>query len=152
MPRELITLQVGQCGNQIGARFWELAAAEHRAQLVKGAGASYDEALSTFFRNVEDPADDGTGLAVGSPVEHLQARAVLLDTEEGVVGQLQRDPQLRGLFAAPHQYLTPDVSGAGNNWAHGTRVAPYFRAFGSSNMFSSLLIVLSSLAVLPILL
>jgi tubulin epsilon len=24
MPRELITIQVGQCGNQIGSRFWEL--------------------------------------------------------------------------------------------------------------------------------
>lgn len=22
MPREIITLQVGQCGNQIGAEFW----------------------------------------------------------------------------------------------------------------------------------
>ena len=23
MPREIITLQVGQCGNQIGSSFWE---------------------------------------------------------------------------------------------------------------------------------
>ena len=29
MPRELITLQVGQCGNQIGWRFWDLALREH---------------------------------------------------------------------------------------------------------------------------
>ena len=25
MPRELVTIQCGQCGNQIGCRFWELA-------------------------------------------------------------------------------------------------------------------------------
>lgn len=25
MPREIITLQVGQCGNQIGSEFWKKA-------------------------------------------------------------------------------------------------------------------------------
>ena len=29
MPRELITIQVGQCGNQIGRQFWNLALQEH---------------------------------------------------------------------------------------------------------------------------
>lgn len=29
MPRELITVQVGQCGNQIGRQFWQLALEEH---------------------------------------------------------------------------------------------------------------------------
>lgn len=29
MPRELITIQVGQCGNQIGRQFWQLALEEH---------------------------------------------------------------------------------------------------------------------------
>ncbi len=29
MPRELITIQVGQCGNQIGLKFWELLLEEH---------------------------------------------------------------------------------------------------------------------------
>ena len=50
MPRELITIQVGQCGNQIGMRFWELALKEH-AKYSKSP--IYDEALSSFFRNVE---------------------------------------------------------------------------------------------------
>lgn len=27
--REIVSLQVGQCGNQIGAKFWELVCAEH---------------------------------------------------------------------------------------------------------------------------
>eukprot|EP00958_Prasinococcus_capsulatus_P007950 scaffold742_cov395-Prasinococcus_capsulatus_cf.AAC.27 len=31
MPREIVTVQVGQCGNQIGCRFWEMALAEHAA-------------------------------------------------------------------------------------------------------------------------
>lgn len=29
MVRELITVQVGQCGNQIGRQFWQLALEEH---------------------------------------------------------------------------------------------------------------------------
>ena len=29
MPREIVTLQVGQCGNQIGSEFWKQLCAEH---------------------------------------------------------------------------------------------------------------------------
>jgi len=29
MPREIITLQVGQCGNQIGTEFWSKLCSEH---------------------------------------------------------------------------------------------------------------------------
>ena len=29
MPREIITLQVGQCGNQIGSEFWKKLCVEH---------------------------------------------------------------------------------------------------------------------------
>ena len=29
MPREIITVQVGQCGNQIGMEFWKQLCAEH---------------------------------------------------------------------------------------------------------------------------
>ena len=43
MPRELITIQVGQCGNQIGGRFWDMALREHAAINQKGI---FDEAMS----------------------------------------------------------------------------------------------------------
>jgi tubulin epsilon len=43
MPRELITVQVGQCGNQIGCKFWELALKEHAAYNPSGV---YDDAIS----------------------------------------------------------------------------------------------------------
>ena len=48
MPREVVTIQVGQCGNQIGSRFWDLALREHAAH-----NTGFDDALSTFFRNVD---------------------------------------------------------------------------------------------------
>ena len=44
MPREIITLQVGQCGNQIGSEFWKQVLLEPRANLalrrIKCPGAS----------------------------------------------------------------------------------------------------------------
>lgn len=43
LMRELITLQVGQCGNQIACKFWELALREHAAQLKRSQA---DDALS----------------------------------------------------------------------------------------------------------
>ena len=61
MPRELITVQVGQCGNQvgrlklssyvkIGCRFWDLARQEHKQYNKLGV---FDEAISSFFRNTD---------------------------------------------------------------------------------------------------
>lgn len=44
-----IVVQVGQCGNQIGCRFWDLALREHAAVNVGGV---FDEPISTYFRNV----------------------------------------------------------------------------------------------------
>ena len=119
MPREIVTIQVGQAGNQVGCRFWDLALREHAAFNPTGL---YDDALSSFFRNVDtryaDPADiplgDGT-----RPISALRARAVLVDSEEGVVGQLLRG-HLSDLFDTSQ--LVTDVSGAGNNWAHGHTV------------------------------
>lgn len=55
MPREIVTVQVGQCGNQVGCRFWEAALREHAAgdNGGGGGGGTYDAALSSFFRNVD---------------------------------------------------------------------------------------------------
>jgi hypothetical protein len=49
MPRELVTIQCGQCGNQIGCRFWELALREHAAYNSNGV---FDEALSRWREQI----------------------------------------------------------------------------------------------------
>lgn len=36
MPGEMVTLQIGQCGNQVGLRFWELALRELAEHNTKG--------------------------------------------------------------------------------------------------------------------
>ena len=85
MPREIITVQVGQCGNQIGCRFWDLALREHAAQ---NKGGTFDEAFSSFFQNVDTRYEDHPDIPLAggtNPISSLRARAVLVDTEEGVV-------------------------------------------------------------------
>ena len=52
-----ITVQIGQCGNQIGCRFWDLALREHSSVNKKGV---FDEAMGTFFRNVETRSRNDT--------------------------------------------------------------------------------------------
>ena len=32
MPREIVHIQAGQCGNQVGAKFWEIISNEHGIQ------------------------------------------------------------------------------------------------------------------------
>ena len=123
MPREMVTIQVGQCGNQIGCRFWELALGEHLSSPNQSKMTStsstlaYDDAMSSFFAN--DPPDEDH-LYEGwkkSGVGQLRARAILVDMEESVVDRLQRLPAVGGLFN--NQMRLTDVSGSGNNWAHG---------------------------------
>lgn len=47
MPREIITLQVGQCGNQIGMEFWKQLCLEH--------GISKEGILEDFATQVKFP-------------------------------------------------------------------------------------------------
>ncbi|XP_033932581.1 tubulin epsilon chain isoform X3 [Pseudochaenichthys georgianus] len=108
-----VVVQVGQCGNQVGCRFWDLALREHAHVNKKGL---YDEALGSFFRNVDSSKCDGEAHSVGGRIQHLKARAVLVDMEEGVVNEILQGP-LREMFDST-QLLT-DVSGSGNNWAVG---------------------------------
>lgn len=125
MPREVVTIQIGQCGNQVGCRFWDLILREH-AHVSKAA--VFDASLSSFFRNVDSRYTDPIDIPVGdgrSQLRTLKARSILVDMEEGVVNSLLSGP-LADLFDA-RQRIT-DVSGSGNNWAHGHHLyGPMYR-------------------------
>ncbi len=117
-----IVIQIGQAGNQIGARFWEDALLEHTALPRTHRGSSsksplvFDDAFATFFRNVDTRTTPPTDIFAPSEVAALKARAVLIDMEEGVVNELLKGP-MRDVFDTS-QLLT-SVSGSGNNWAVG---------------------------------
>lgn len=113
MVREMVMVQVGQCGNQIGRRFWTELLHEAAAQPHCG----YDAAMSAMFRNVDARYAPAVDLGVGHSISTLRARAILVDTEEGVVSETLRDPMVEGLFEDTQ--VVTDASGAGNNWACG---------------------------------
>jgi len=99
MPREILTIQVGQCGNQIGMRFWDLALKEHAS-----CSTQFDDAMSSFFKSDS------------KELKSLKARALLVDMEEGVINQIYKS-EIGELFDSTQ--TLKDVSGSGNNWAHG---------------------------------
>ena len=116
MPREIITVQVGQCGNQIGLRFWDLALREH---VKYNKDMVYDDALSSFFRNVDGKKGAAGDLSTGSLINDLKARAIIVDMESGVIDKKILGGELRDLFDQK-MILTDQVgSGCGNNWAQG---------------------------------
>lgn len=87
MPRELITIQVGQCGNQIGRQFWSTALAEHAKYNKHG---KFDESMSSFFRNVDSRYEDPIDLPFNqgkNEICNLKARAILVDMEQGPVSE-----------------------------------------------------------------
>ncbi|XP_062857104.1 tubulin epsilon chain isoform X3 [Trichomycterus rosablanca] len=108
-----VLIQVGQCGNQVGCRFWDLALREHAHINKRGI---YDEALSSFFRNVDPRSGNDVGGPPGSRISALKARAVLIDMEEGVLSQVLCGP-LQQLFSSTQ--LISNSYGSGNNWAVG---------------------------------
>eukprot|EP01006_Ploeotia_vitrea_P063044 TRINITY_DN84847_c0_g1_i1.p1 TRINITY_DN84847_c0_g1~~TRINITY_DN84847_c0_g1_i1.p1 ORF type:complete len:451 (-),score=48.34 TRINITY_DN84847_c0_g1_i1:104-1456(-) len=107
MPREIITLQVGQCGNQIGIEFWKRLCAEHGISpdgIIEDYATLGGDRKDVFFYQADD--------------EHYIPRALLLDLEPRVINQI-RTGEYKNLYNPENFYLSSDGSGAGNNWGVG---------------------------------
>lgn len=113
MPREIITIQVGQCGNQLAMRFWDLALREYKQYHDKDV---FTDALSSFFTNLDIHEDVRKELGIGESISCLKARSVVVDMEEGVINNMRRS-EIGSLFE--DNQIVSSISGAGNNWAHG---------------------------------
>ncbi|KAJ0392878.1 hypothetical protein P43SY_001897 [Pythium insidiosum] len=97
----MLTLQIGQCGNQLGhALFQRLAEDDERA------------ARSAFFRSPEGVD------RVRSPARRV-ARAVLIDMEPKVVSQCLRRATPSAAWEYDARNTFAQQSGSGNNWAFG---------------------------------
>lgn len=120
MVREMVTVHVGQCGNQIGRRFWTELLHEAAACQHDRPENQYDASMSAFFLNADSRHEYQHHLGVGSQPSCLRARALLIDTEERVLSETLRDPIVGGLFRETQ--LISDTGGAGNNWAQGFAV------------------------------
>lgn len=96
---------IGQCGNQIGAKFWEVVSDEHgidRDGVYKGTLDLQLERINVYYNEV------GANKYV--------PRAVLVDLEPGTMDSVRSGP-LGNLFR-PDNFVFGQ-SGAGNNWAKG---------------------------------
>jgi tubulin epsilon len=99
--REIVSIHVGQCGNQVGSAFWNLLLLEHEQT------PDNDPALTSFFYFQQ-------GKKRGA--KEMKARALLIDMECGPLNETMRS-SLGSLFDET-QYIM-DVSGSGNNFAQG---------------------------------
>lgn len=120
--REIITLQVGQCGNQIGYKFWESIALEHGISTTTGTYEGTSDlqlAKSNVYFQEIDHGDTGIGGHQEKKIESLRfvPRAVLIDLEPGVLDAIKSSEQMGRLFR-PDNFVGAQ-SGAGNNWAKG---------------------------------
>lgn len=103
--REIVHVQVGQCGNQIGSKFWEIISEEHgldKAGNYKGDSELQLERINVYY----------TEASAGKYVP----RSVLVDLEPGVMDSIKGGPL--GQLFRPDNYVYAQ-SGAGNNWAKG---------------------------------
>lgn len=107
MPCEIITLQLGQCGNQIGFEFWKRLCAEH--------GISPEGVLEEFATEGTDRKDV---FFYQADDEHYIPRSVLLDLEPRVIHSIMTSPYAK-LYNSENIYLAKHGGGAGNNWASG---------------------------------
>ncbi|KAF9499979.1 beta-tubulin 2 tubb2 [Pleurotus eryngii] len=108
LSREIINIQAGQAGNQVGESFWEMLLAEHgldKSGLYVGSDPQQIERAGVYFTEVNP---DGHSKYV--------PRSVQVDLEAGVCNRILGGP-LGHLFR-PNTFLAGEV-GAGNNWAKG---------------------------------
>jgi len=107
MPREIITLQIGQCGNQIGMEFWKQLCNEHGIgpEGIVQENAMYgDDRKDVFFYQADD--------------DHYIPRAVLVDLEPRVIRSIQNSPYSK-LYNPENIFISKEGGGAGNVWAKG---------------------------------
>ena len=105
--REIVSIHVGQCGNQIADRFWRLVLKEHglneNGTIKDGAKSSASQEV--FFHKVREGK--------------FTPRAVLVDLEPGVIARIEGG-EMAQLF--DEGSIIRKLPGAANNWARGYHV------------------------------
>jgi tubulin beta len=110
MVREIVHVQVGQCGNQIGNAFWDTMRKEHHLEgdgkFRKGDDHVHDAVLldkiDVYFKEAGE--------------KRFVPRAALVDLEPGTLDVIKANPI--GKMFKPDNFVF-GASGAGNNWAKG---------------------------------
>ncbi|KAK7477418.1 hypothetical protein BaRGS_00031320 [Batillaria attramentaria] len=108
----VITLQLGQCGNQVGGQFFtsimdDLHAPLTAINMSKQANNDYiQESQETFFCEQKNSSVP-------------EARAVMVDMETKAISQTVTEAKRTGRWVYPERQQLHQKRGSGNNWAHG---------------------------------
>jgi len=103
--REIVHVQAGQCGNQIGAKFWEVMSDEHGIDpsgKYVGDNENQLKRIGVYFNEGQEG--------------RYVPRAVLTDLEPGTMDSIRGGTY--GALFRPDNFVFGQ-SGAGNNWAKG---------------------------------
>ncbi|KAI0431923.1 tubulin beta chain [Xylaria sp. FL1042] len=103
--REIVHLSTGQCGNQVGASFWQTVSREHGLDdngNYQGSSTLQLERIGVYFNE--------------ATINKFVPRAILVDLEPGTMDAV-RSGHFRNMFRPDN--LIFGKSGAGNNWAKG---------------------------------
>ncbi|KAF9592144.1 hypothetical protein IFM89_012573 [Coptis chinensis] len=103
--REILHIQGGQCGNQIGSKFWEVVCDEHGIDPTGKYVGTSDlqlERVNVYYNEAS--------------CGRFVPRAVLMDLEPGTMDSVRTGPY--GQIFRPDNFVFGQ-SGAGNNWAKG---------------------------------
>eukprot|EP00761_Pharyngomonas_kirbyi_P010665 gb/GECH01010686.1/.p1 GENE.gb/GECH01010686.1/~~gb/GECH01010686.1/.p1 ORF type:complete len:457 (+),score=106.65 gb/GECH01010686.1/:1-1371(+) len=103
--REIVHIQAGQCGNQIGSKFWEVISDEHG---IDPTGA-YDGDSDLQLERINVYYNEATG-------GRYVPRSILMDLEPGTMDSVRAGPY--GQIFRPDNFVFGQT-GAGNNWAKG---------------------------------
>lgn len=101
-----MSLQAGQCGNQVGSKFWECISEEHGInEEGKYVGERPDQQLHRIAVYYNESSNG-----------RYVPRAAMVDLEPGVIDVIKSSK--RGQLFRPDNFVYGQ-SGAGNNWAKG---------------------------------
>lgn len=116
----VVTIQLGQCGNQIGSQFFKTVYNDATASLKSGGKpsnpSSYHDASVEKFFSISDPKATRSS---SSSRPRLQARSVLVDMETKVVQQMLLEAKRNGNWSYDEKCVYTQKKGSGNNWASG---------------------------------
>ena len=103
--REIQSIHIGQCGNQIGAKFWEVISEEHGIDPSGnyiGESDYQKQKLEVYYDEIKS--------------NNYSARAVLVDLESGTIDSICRNKHAK--LYKPDNFIS-GKNGASNIWAKG---------------------------------
>ncbi|PRP78227.1 hypothetical protein PROFUN_13865 [Planoprotostelium fungivorum] len=117
--QQLVTVQVGQCGNQVGKEIYDTLSAE----ATQSDGTYCDLIWNTFFH--QDTEEGDSEVTSSDPETKTvkrsihTARAVLVDMEPKVITQVMSEAEKNGVWRYNPLGSFNKSSGSANNWAYG---------------------------------